>query len=310
MHLSWRQLEVFRAFAYSQNVSETARLLHISQPAVSQMLRDIEIQVGFALVQRSRGRSKLTPEAMTLLPDVERILAQMLSLRGRAAEIKDANAGSLTIASVPTLFAELLPQILLSFRAEHQKVRLCVSTLSAEDVVKHVRQDTADVGFAFLPIDEINVAVLPLIKMRVICVVPKGHPLATRAALTVSDLNDQLVIVQGAQTPPGFVLRESLAPESAEWRVLETNQSTSALHLVKHGLGVALIHPLTLSLDMMDYVVPIRFEPAVELTLGMIYPRSRTVPRVVVRFEKHARQCAHVFCHTMRMKGLDCEPLI
>lgn len=310
MHLSWRQLEVFRTFAYSQNVSETARLLHVSQPAVSQMLKEIESELGFALFQRSRGRTKLTPEAMTLLPDVERIFAQMSSLRGRAAEIKDANAGSLAIASVTTLFAELLPDILVSFHGEHQKVRLRVSTLSAQDVVKQVRQDTADIGFAFLPIDEMNVAVLPLIKMRVVCAVHAGNRLSTRKALSVSDLNDQLMIVQGPQTPPGFVLRESLALDTAEWRIVETNQSTSALHMVKHGLGVALIHPLTLSLDMVGHVVPVPFEPPIELTLGMIYARHRAVPRVVLRFEKHVRAGVHKFCLAMQKRGLHCEPLI
>jgi DNA-binding transcriptional LysR family regulator len=310
MALSWRQLEVFRTFAYTQNVSEVARLLHISQPAVSQMLKDIEAELGFQVFQRWRGRMKVSDEGMLLVPEVERLIAQMSRLKGRAAEIKDANAGLLSIASVPTLFVDLLPRILLSFRKKHDRVKLRVSNHTADEIVKMVRQDRADVGFAFLPFDEANVAVLPLMKMRVVVIVPVDDELATREVLTVSDLNNRLVIVHGSQSPPGLMLRESITPQEHGWHILETNQSIPALHMVRHGLGVALVHPLTLSDDMVGMVKYVRFEPAIYLTLGMVYPRHRAATRVVVQFEKHVREQVHLFCSTMGRQGLECESLV
>jgi DNA-binding transcriptional LysR family regulator len=310
MNLRLRQLEAFRLFARTQNVTETARLLHISQPAVSQMLKEVEEQVGFALFNRAAGRTRLTPEALSLLPDVERLLAQMSSLRGRAAELRDTKGGSLSIVSVPTLFAELLPEALKTFRAEHDKVRLRVESYTANEVVRQIRQDTADVGFAFLPVDEIGVAVQPIMQMQVVCAVAKHHPLADKERITPRDLDHELVIVQGAQTPPGLVLHESLENEAAGMRILDTNQSIPALHMVRHGIGVALIHPLTLSQDVADEVVPIAFEPTISLTLGMIYSRQRAVPRVVIRFEKHLRASLHAFCEEMSDRGLVCEALI
>jgi DNA-binding transcriptional LysR family regulator len=310
MHLKWRQLEAFRLFARTQNVTETARLLHISQPAVSQMLKEIEDQIGFPLYNRSGRRTRLTAEAMSLLPDVERLLAQMSSLQGRAAELRDTKSGALAIASVPTLFAELLPAALQSFRAEHSKVRLRVESHTASEVAQQIRQDRAHVGFAFLPIDEIGVAVQPIMQMQVVCAVPKGHALAGRDVVKAADLENELVIVQGAETPPGLMLHESLAGDAAALRILDTNQSTPALHMVRHGIGVALVHPLTLSLDLAQDIVPVPFEPTIKLTLGMIYSRQRAVPRVVIRFEKHLRTALHVFCETMNKRGLHCEPLI
>ncbi|MGC3964657.1 MAG: LysR family transcriptional regulator [Rhodocyclaceae bacterium] len=310
MNLRWRQLEAFRLFARTQNVTETARLLHISQPAVSQMLKEVEEQVGFPLFNRSAGRTRLTSEALSLLPDVERLMAQMASLRGRAAELRDTQSGSLSIASVPTLFAELLPVALSTFRAEHDKVRLRVESYTASEVVRQIRQDTADVGFAFLPVDEIGVAVQPIMQMRVVCAMAKGHPLAGRTVVTPRDLDHELVIVQGAQTPPGMVLHESLQGEAAGMRLLDTNQSIPALHMVRHGIGVALVHPLTLSQDVAGELVPVPFEPEITLTLGMIYSRQRAVPRVVIRFEKHLRASLHAFCADMTARGLVCEALI
>lgn len=310
MNLRWRQLEAFRLFARTQNVTETARLLHISQPAVSQMLKEVEEQVGFPLFNRSGRRTRLTSEGLALLPDVERLLAQMSSLRGRAAELRDSKSGALTIASVPTPFAELLPAALRSFREEYPKVRLRVDSHPASEVIAQIRQDRAHMGLAFQPVDEIGVAVLPLMQMAVVCAVPRDHPLASRELIRPADLESELVIVQNAQTPPGLMLHESLQGDTAAMHILDTNQSTPALHMVRHGIGVALIHPLTLSLDILQDVTPVRFEPSIQLTLGMFYSRQRAVPRVVIAFEKHLRGAVREFCKVMQARKLHCIPLI
>lgn len=310
MHLSIRQLEAFQLFSRTRSVTETARLLRVSQPAVSQTLKEVEEQVGFALFNRIGGRTQLTTEALALMPDVERLLTQMSTLRGRAAELRDDKAGALAIASVPTLFTELLPSALASFRAEHEKVRLRADTFSANEVVRQIRQDKADVGFAFLPVDEMGVAVQPLMRMRVVCAVPRTHRLASKAFVTARDLHEEEVIVQNVTTPPGLVLHESLDSDPAGgWRVLDTNQSTPALHMVRHGLGIALIHPLTLSLEVSGDVVCVPLEPPIYQTLGMVYSRHRPVPRVVVRFEKHMRRSLTDFAAAMTRRGLVCELL-
>lgn len=312
MHLSLRQLEVFRLFSRTRNVTETARLLRVSQPAVSQTLKEVEEQVGFVLFHRIGGRTQLTAEALALLPDVERLQAQYATLRGRAFELRDGKAGSLAIASVPTLYTEVLPSALASFRREQEKVELRTESVIASEVVRQVRHDKADVGFALLPVDETGVAVQPLVRMRVVCAMLPDHPLASKATITARDLSTQEVIVQNIQTAPGAVLHESLDHDGtfAAARVLDTNMSISALHMVRHGLGIALVHPLTLSLDASRDLVCVPMEPAIYQTLGMIYSRQRPVPRVVIRFEKHMRRSLQDFCTTMAQRGLDCELLV
>jgi DNA-binding transcriptional LysR family regulator len=311
MHLSLRQLETFRLFSRTRNVTETARLLRISQPAVSQTLKEVEEQVGFVLFNRIGGRTQLTAEALALMPDVERLLAQFSTLRGRAIELRDSKAGSLGVASVSTLYRDVLPSALASFRAEHEKVQLRVETLTSSEVVRQVRHDHADVGYVFLPIDEMGVAVQPLLSMRVFCAMRADHALADRAMVTAHDLRDQDVIVQNIQTPPGSVLHGVLDRDTAcAARVIGTNMSTSALHMVRHGLGIALIHPLTLPLEDLSGVVCVPLDPPIYQTLGMIYSRQRPVARVVIRFEKHMRRSLRDFCASMVKRGFECELLI
>ena len=247
---------------------------------------------------------------MALLPEVERLLLQFSTLRGRAAEIRDERAGSLSIASVPTLFTELLPSALASFKREHEKVNIRAEVFTAREIVRQIQQDKADVGFVFLPIDEMGVAVHPLMRMRVVCAVYRGHRLAGKTAITALDMRDEQIIMQSETTPPGQVLRESVDAEmSGADRVIMTNQSISALNMVRHGLGIALVHPLTLSRETSDQIVCIPFEPAIYQTLGMVYSRHRAVPRMVVRFEKHMRSRLKEFAEAFGGLSLHIELL-
>jgi DNA-binding transcriptional LysR family regulator len=313
MHLSLRQLEVFRLFCKTRNVTETANLMRVSQPSVSQTLKEVETQVGFVLFNRIGGRTQLTTEALGLIPEVERVLSQFSTLRGRVSELRDGRSGKLAIASVSTLYSDLLPAALASFRKEYEKVQLRAENYTASEVVQQVRQDKVDVGFAFLPVDEMGVAVEPLVRARVVCVMPRDHEFAQRSSVTARDLNEQEVIVQTMQTPAGLVLRESLGRDAGfTARILDTNHSIPALHMVRHGLGVALIHPMTLSLALRDShdVVCVPLDPPIYQTLGMIYSRHRPVPRHVLSFEKHLRLKLKAFCDQMQARGMECELLL
>lgn len=310
MNLGIRQLETFRLFARTQSVTETARLMRVSQPAVSQTLKELEAQLGFALFVRSNGRTRLTIEANNVLPDVERLFAQMATLRGKAEELKDMRAGALSIASVPSFTARILPTALGAFRAERSQVRLRLEVYTASDVVRQIRQEYCDIGFAFMPLDEAGVAVQPLLRMSMVCLVPVGHPLASKSIITAGDLENETIIVHGAQTTPGFVLRESLRTEVESFQVLTTNQSVASLHMVQCGMGIAFAHPLVLPFDPLGQVVAVPYERDVPLTFAMLYSRNRPVSRLVLQFEAILRKSITAFCHELKGKGLTCEVLV
>lgn len=310
MNVSFRQLETFRLFARTQSVTETARLMRVSQPAVSQVLKELENQFGFALFVRSNGRTRLTLEANNVLPDIERMFAQLASLKGKAAELRDTQAGSLSIASVPSFTGDLLPTALKVFRAERRNVGIRLEIHNASDVIRQVRQEYCDVGFAFLPFDEAGIAAQPLIRMSMICLVPKDHRLASNTVITAADLAGEIIIAHGAQTTPGFLLREGLRSDVGQFSMLTTNQSMASMHLVQHGLGIAFAHPLILPLDHDGRVAAIPYEQEVPLTFAMIYSRNRPVPRLIMRFEAVLRKILAEYCERMKLQGFQLETLI
>src|SRR5262245_2697359 len=115
---SLRQLEVFRLLMRVRNVTEVARLLRISQPAISQALRSLEEDFGFELFARSGGRIIPTAEASAVLPEIERLFTHLSTLTSRVGELRDERAGSLSIATIPTLTNWLLPKAVAALRLE------------------------------------------------------------------------------------------------------------------------------------------------------------------------------------------------
>jgi DNA-binding transcriptional LysR family regulator len=310
LNVSLRQLETLRLFARTKSVTETARLLGISQPAVSQTLKEIEGQFGFSLFVRERGRTRLTAETMAIQPELERIFTDMRQLRGKAEELRDVRGGSLSIATVTTFTGAVLPETIAAFRRERDQVRIRLDVYTAGEVVRNVLQEYADVGFAFLPIDDTGIAVHPILEIATICLLPAGHPLWDRDSVTIEDLTSGIVIAHGTRTPPGVMMRETLSEEKlARLEVLQTNNSSAALHLVQAGVAPALSHPLVLAFDTMRNIKPVRFEPEIRLTLAMLYPRSRPVPRLLRRFERVLRGKLQDYAETVTARGLYCKVL-
>src|SRR5690606_42067541 len=118
MHLKFRNLEVFDLFARTENVSETARTLGVSQPAVSQVLRELEAQIGLSLFTRSGRTLSRTPEARLLLPHIGRPRSQMMAVGQQVQSIRDGNVGPLSVACVPPRAPSVLAMAIAELRRQ------------------------------------------------------------------------------------------------------------------------------------------------------------------------------------------------
>lgn len=302
-----RNLEIFRIFALTQNVTETARLVRISQPAVSQILRDLELLLGLTLFKRVGRTLQLTAEAQAILPDINKLIGQMGALRNRVEDLRDTRAGSLSIASVPTMISEVIPNTIINFTADRPDVRLRITSMTAADVGNQVRLENADVGLTFLPVNGNGLDLQPVVKTEMVCLMPREHRLADHKVITPDLLDGETVMAQGPATPPGFVLRDTFAQVGiSNLVVLEVNQSGVALPMVKKGMGVALAHPFVLPLDQ-DEVVAVCFEPNVELVLALAFPKFATQSQLTDAFVAEFTLQIQSHVDALAAKGLKCE---
>jgi DNA-binding transcriptional LysR family regulator len=293
MRFSLRQLEAFRLFSVNLSVTETARLTHVSQSAVSHALRGLEAGLGVKLFFRTGNRLRLTGEGAALLPAIERVFAQISQLEAQADSMRSVGAGHLTVATMPPIGAWLINGAAARFLAARPKLRFSLRNTAAREVLEHVRNETADIGFTISGDgDDTGVRLEPLLRAEIVCVLPPGHPLGDMRQVSIADLRGERLIAPGADTAVGAAIRSAVPPEHRrQIDSLEINQSAVAVDLVARGIGVALVHPFGMPLGTKDVQLR-RFRPAIALRVMTAFPRDRPVSPLIASFVSEIRAVA------------------
>lgn len=287
-----RQLEVFTAVMRSGTVTAAARMLNISQPALSQILLHTEDELGFALFDRVKGRLQPTPEALELFPEAERLFSGLEGLRRKTADLRLGRAGLVRVgASQPPAMA-LLPQALAAFRSEHPDVVLRSHIAPIATLINMLRD--GDVAMAMALDDRMppDMVVEPLGRTGFCCLLPEGHPLAARARIGFADLRGETVISYRGNTRPADELVQAARAEKAGFSIqIEIDVSITAAGFVAAGLGVAVVDALLPWSQFKGVVVrPILDGPT--LPLSLLSPVARTLSRAEEILRDHIRKAA------------------
>jgi DNA-binding transcriptional LysR family regulator len=261
-----RHIEVFNAIMLTGSISAAARLISVTQPAVSRTLQHAEIQLGFPLFRREKGRLTATKEALTLYPHVERLFAQMNDVERLAAGLRTSSGISeLRIATVMALTYEVLPRALKAFRAQHPGIAIHVEAQHSPQVMSALLLREADVGFAFSPVLHPGLIQEPLADSRMVCVVPHGllpESVIRKGRVALADLAEVPMVSLVGNDPVG--LGVSLACREAGivlQSVLTVQTYHAALAMAHHGLGVALVDDCTAFSADADKVHVLALEP-------------------------------------------------
>lgn len=308
MNPNLRHLEVFRLFSRVMSVTETARLLRITQPSVSQALRDLENQLGVELIIRGQGPLKLTANAELLLKNMEDVLDNMQALRERAARLRGEQDNSLAIASVHPLTSWILPQALGRLKNSHPQTRISLEAYSSREVIKHVQDRTADIGFTFLPVENLDMVVRPLLTTEMICLLPGDHALAGSAQLTPEALENETVIAFGQQVRQEFDVRLSFKRGNEAGRFLTTNLSVVSADLVRQGLGIAITLPFVLTPGRTQDVAVSAFRPEIRRSLVAIYLKKPGLSALGKAFLAQVREETRTFAAHLDSLGLFVKP--
>jgi LysR family transcriptional regulator, benzoate and cis,cis-muconate-responsive activator of ben and cat genes len=196
-----RQLRYFVAVAEELHFSRAAARLNLAQSALSSQVRALEREVGGPLLVRSTRRVALTPAGEALLRDASEILAAADGALDRARALARGEAGALTIGSMGPAGGGLLAPLLARLGSRHPGLRVEVRALDFSDIVESVRDRHVDVAFLYLPLDEPELELIPLISEPRVVVLPRDHRLARRRRLRPRDLRDETFIMQPQAVP-------------------------------------------------------------------------------------------------------------
>lgn len=275
-----RHVEVFNAVMLTGSVSGAARLLNVTQPAVSRTLQHAEIQLGFALFQRIRNRLVPTNEALTLYTHVERVFAELENVQRLSATLKaGTDTRELRIVSILTLGHEVLPRAMKLFAERFPAVAVSIRTMHSPQMVSALVLQEADVGFLYAPAAHPALHLDAVGHAQMVALAPRGL-LPARAvrkgAITLQELVGVPVIGLDSTHPLGITLAHACREAGVGLSSPITVQTYhAALSLARHGLGVALVDGCTgLSADPREVDV-LALEPSIPISIQAASPASR-----------------------------------
>lgn len=288
-----RQLEAFAAVMSVGSVTGAARLLSRSQPAITRLVQELEAEIGYALFTRNGPRVTPTEQGFLLYEDAECILAGLRRIHERAAEIARGDAQPLLLAATSALAVGLLPQALKRVETQTGAARMQLRTASPEQVVHAVLSGDVHLGACSLPLEHRGLQVHWIAQLPCVAVLAQDDPLAALATVPLAALAQRRLITMSNP----FRLRHRLdavlgaGPRRGD-ALIETNASINAQALVRAGLGVAVLEPLTALGAPFDGVVVRPLDIDIPFFFGVITPQSRALTAPVRALVEALREAA------------------
>lgn len=243
-----REIEIFRTVMRCRSLSAAARVLNVSQPALSKAVRHCEDRLGFALFQRKAGRLVPTAQADELLPAVDRIFRDLQALKALAHDLGVGRGGLLRVGATSSLSISIVPTAIASLKRAHPAARVTLHLLPLAELAEALTARRIDIGLALTPL------ALPGIESKVLgtttcmVVLPAGHALAGHTRLGPRDLGGQCEIGFGSWQDFGRSLDDVFAVEGTVRNVgIEIGTSVNAIALVREGAGIAIVDGLAAS---------------------------------------------------------------
>lgn len=280
--LNLDSLKVFLAVAEYGSFSEAGRQLHLSQPAVSQIIQGLERQLGVQLfirqgrtVQLTDGGQMLVPMARELLTSAQRVEQTMLSVQGEVI-------GEMTVGCSTASGKYLLPGMIARFRREYPQVRINVLVTSRESVINKLLSGDVCLGVSSKQIEHSDLEYQNFFKDDVILIVPASHPWAQYRKVYPDDLLEEPMILREEAAGTREVLTEGLlkcdiSPDMLNVAMVLGNAEAIEM-AVEEELGVAFISRLAAARGMeLGRVVEVEVE-GMNLIRNIYLVRNRKQP--------------------------------
>jgi DNA-binding transcriptional LysR family regulator len=292
-----RQIRTFLSVAETLHFGRSAKLLHLSQPALSVQMKSLEEELEVKLLQRSRQGTALTEAGRIFRNEVMIALEQFEVASQKARWTAAGQLGRIRVGFISTAGHEIVPTLIRRFRKLYPSVDFSLRNILTNDQIAMIHNRTLDVGFLRLPIENIKgIDVTVVHREPLVVVLPPNHALATQKEIRLCKLNGERFLMYDRPDASGFhdLLLGILSRAGVVPNIVQTASEMSTLiSLVDSGMGVALIpESATRQRIAKIAVCPVadRIPPS---EIGMIVAKGKSLP-AVERFCELARSIFRV----------------
>ncbi|RNF35432.1 LysR family transcriptional regulator [Paracoccus methylarcula] len=288
MHqLTLRQIEVVRAVMLTGTISGAARMLNVSAPGISRLVKHTEEALGLRLFERRGGVYLPAVEASAIFDQIGRVFGNVENLNRAVASMQRGEAVDLSFASAPSVAQFIAARAVRTVRQRYPDLFIDLNILKIEETIDYLMLERGEFVMMSTSIENAGISNEIAAEGRLAAIVPEDHPLAGFGRVSIHDLVKYPMIGVDPDDPYGAVcaapLREAGLPirYSMRGRFAQT-----VVSLVRHGLGVAVIDEFSVAELYMPGVVRL---PLIENAPITIYVVTKS-GRVLSGFAEYAIQ--------------------
>jgi DNA-binding transcriptional LysR family regulator len=246
------QIEGFLETARQENLSRAAEKLHLTQPALTARLQNLEAQLGSRLFVRGRRGMQLTDAGRAFLPYAERAVVALDDGASLLAELERGGTGELVLGAAPAISTYVLPGLLLRFNQGHPRVRLSVRTGHSEEILEMALRREIDLGLV-RELRHPDIESRSLYEDELVLVAIGGQEPGERASIGVAELADLRLILFDRtssyyELTNAFFRAAGVVPNG----VMELDNIDAAKQMVGQGLGIALLPYTSVAAELAD----------------------------------------------------------
>ena len=237
------QINAFLAVAELGSFSLAAEQLHITQPAVSKRIRQLEIIINTELFDRISKRSILTPNGKAFKPHAERILQELKSYRSSLSRQQESPSGSLSFATSHHIGLHRLPGTLRDFKIRYPQVDLDLHFMDSEDACVAIANNELELAIVTLPeLADEKLTCEPVWVDQLVVVMAADHPLALQQDIDPAELLEHAAILPSLGTFTRKIINSLFAVSKDQLKIiLETNYLETIKVMVSANLGWSIL---------------------------------------------------------------------
>ncbi|WP_323072218.1 LysR family transcriptional regulator [Mycetohabitans endofungorum] len=278
MNVTLRQLRVFIKVARRQSFSRAGDEIGLTQSAVSRCVRELEIELGLKLVDRTTREVHLTDAGANLLGGVSRLLSDLDQALREIREIGEQRRGRVILAASPTIACRLMPRVVARCQQQFPYIQLGLRDDVQSDVVRKVKSGEVDFGVIVggLVADELVGEPLMTDSFCVVC--PANHRLAADSQVQWGALAGESLVLLGPESGSRPIIDRVLREHGVVSPVVqELGHSATVFGLVEAGVGISVLPWLSLPLPANSGLVARALLPRSQRTVELVRRRDRSL---------------------------------
>lgn len=259
--MTLRQIEVVRAIMISGSIAGAAKLLGVSAPGISRLVKYTEASLKIRLFQRRNGRLEPTPESHDVFEQINGVYKKVDDLASLIGRLQRGTSTELRIGSVPSIAQVMVPRAVAQVCRRYSELKLEINILKIEEAIDYLLLGRGEVVAMSHRVDHPGLTYLRLAAGQLYCVVPERHELAGRKSVSATEMARYPLIGIDPNDPYGSIIDDIFRRHGLDYETsIRVRFGATACALVKEGLGIAIIDQFTVAHGGFDGTRLLRIE--------------------------------------------------